>query len=206
MNSDKLNLIKKIIGQQLSSFDFDKEINDYQVMLSDIRSTPADEFSLSGNIEYGISNLLESATGVSHTIGFLTAKKTILEELLNLINEDINGLNEILKPNTEEEDSSWKDRFLENIKTKKDSNKKHFFDCTLTDEDWGSENCICPGAYIYRKYLSIGLSDNEARLISDYTELGNLMEDKERLAKGKALYEKHRFFNASDLKSDASSQ
>lgn len=75
MDSGKLKLIKKTLEHELSSFDFDEEIGKHQTMLSDICKTPADEFSLSGNIEHGITNLVETATGVTHTIGFLTAKK-----------------------------------------------------------------------------------------------------------------------------------
>ncbi|QMU66075.1 MAG: hypothetical protein GKR88_18540 [Flavobacteriaceae bacterium] len=198
MASDKLTLIKKIIEQQLDSFDFNKEIDRNEKMLSDLRETPADEYSLSGNIEYGIINLLSSATGVTHPIGYLTAKKGALKEFLDLLDKDTHQLEEILNPVPQEKDSSWKDDFLERLETKDKSEKKHFFDCTLTDEDWGSENCICPGAYIYRKYLSIGLSEEEAKLISDYRELDDLMEDKEKFAKGKTLYEKHKFLNVSN--------
>ena len=90
-----------------------------------------------------------------------------------------------------------KDDLLERCKSKEKSDQKHFFDCELTDEDWGSENCICPGAYIYRKYLSIGLSEEEAKLISYYTELKDLMLDKDGLVKAKELYEKHKFLNVS---------
>ncbi|QTD39037.1 hypothetical protein JL193_07250 [Polaribacter batillariae] len=59
MNSNKLTLIKKIIEQQLDSFDFDKEIERNQKILTELRETPADEYSLSGNIEYGITNRLD---------------------------------------------------------------------------------------------------------------------------------------------------
>lgn len=48
--------------------------------------------------------------------------------------------------------------------------------------------------------MSIGLSEEEAKLISDYRELGDLMEAKERYAKGKTLYEKYKFLNVSKLK------
>ena len=199
MKSHKLHLIKKIIEQQLSSFEFDKEISKQQTTLLDVSETPADEFSLSGNIKYGITNLVEATTGLSHTIGFLYSKKSALEEFLKLLDKDEEELNTVLKPNKPEPVTSWKDTLLTEFKTKPKTNKLHFLDCPLTTEKWGSENCICPGAYIYRKYLSKGLSKAEARLISDYSELGHLMEDKDHFTRGKALYTKHKFLNISSI-------
>jgi len=195
MNSNKLILIKKIIEQELTSFDFNKEIEKNELMLSNLRETPADEYSLSGNIQYGIENIFEAVTGVTYPIGYLNAKKQTLEELLNLLDNTTEQLESIINPVSLKEDSTWKDNFLEKLGTKSKSKKKHFFDCTLTNEDWGSKNCICPGAYIYRKYLNIGLSEKEAKLISDYREFGDLMEDKEECVKGKELYQKHKFLN-----------
>jgi len=200
MNPDKLALIKKLIERQLNSFDFDREIEKHQTMLSKIIQTPADEYVFSGNIEHGITNLVDSATGVVHPIGFLTAKKGTLEEFLSLLDMDTNQLQNLLNPIPREEDSSsWKDEFFERLEKNDKPRRKHFFDCTLTDEDWGSKKCICPGAYIYKKYLSIGLSKEEAKLISDYRELDDLIEDKGRFARGKELYEKHKFLNVSIL-------
>lgn len=197
MNPDKLVLIKKLIERQLNSFDFDKEIEENQTILSNIIQTPADEYVFSGNIEHGITNLVDSATGVAHPIGFLTAKKSTLEEFLSILDMDTNQLQNLLNPAPREKDSSWKDNFLERLNKKDRPKKNHFFDCTLTDEDWGSKNCICPGAYIYRKYLSIGLTEEEAKLISDYREFGDIISGKEQFEKGKKLYEKYKFLNTS---------
>lgn len=71
MGSEKLQLIKKVIQQQLDTIGFDKEIARNQKMLDDLLETPADECVFSGNIEHGITNLLSTATGVTHPIGYL---------------------------------------------------------------------------------------------------------------------------------------
>jgi len=200
MNSDKLSLIKKILEKQLDSFDFDKEIQRNEDLLSSLKETPADEYSFSGNIKYGITNLLNTATTATHPIGYLTAKKSTLKELINLLDKDVDELETILNHKPPKSDTSaLRDKFMEQLSSEDRPKKKHFFDCELTDEDWGSENCVCPGAYIYRKYLNIGLSEEEAKLISDYTQLDDLMEDKERFARGKALHEKHKFLNVKNL-------
>lgn len=197
MNSDKLKLIKDILREQLESVDFDKEIARNQKMLNDIRTTPADEFSFSGNIEHGITNLLDAATTATHPIGYLTAKKIAIQEFLGLLEKDKNELKQILEPNIKESNSSFKHDFLEKLKSKEKTTRKHFFECELTNEDWGSENCICPGSYIYKKYLSIGLSKEEAKLISDYREIGDLLENTSDLENAKKLYIKHKFLNLS---------
>ena len=113
MSSDKLKLIKKIIAKQLDSFDFDKEINRHEDMLSEKLKTPADEFSFSGNIEQGITNILNNVTSVSYPIGFLNAQKLTLENLLSLLDKEEHQLEEILNPKPIENDVSWKDDLLE---------------------------------------------------------------------------------------------
>lgn len=202
MGLDKLELIKKVIEKQLNTFDFDAEIDRNQKMLDYFRETPADECVFSGNIEHGIINLVSNATGVTYPMAYLSARKHALQDFLKLLDKEIKELEDDLKPIVHvEKESRFTDDFLEKLKTRDGGKeqKKHFYDCKLTDEDWGSEHCICPGAYIYKKYLSIGLSKEEAKLISDYRELDDLMEDKEKYAKGKALYEKHKFLNVSQL-------
>ncbi len=200
MNVDKLKLLKKIIEDKLTSIDFEKEIQRNQDILDDIQQTPADECVFSGNIEHGIINKLDTATGVTYPIAYLSARRDAYNEFLSLFDKNKDELEAILNPPPREKDTTARDLFEKFLETKDDRPvKKHFYDCRLTDEDWGSEKCICPGAYIYKKYMSIGLSKEEAKLISDYKELGDLMEDKQRYALGKELYEKHKFLNVSIL-------
>jgi len=202
MEPDNINLIKKVIAKELNSFDFNKEIQKHEESLSKLQETPADEYSFSGNIEYGIANLLNTATTISHPIGYLTAKKSSLIKMLELLDKNEDELKSILNDKVPESESkSSKDDLINRLKSVKPPKRKHFFECKLTNkEEWGSKNCVCPGAYIYRKYLSLGLTEIEAKLISDYTQLDDLMEDKERYKKGKALYNKYKFLNVSELK------
>jgi hypothetical protein len=192
MSLEKLSYIKKIIEKKLSDFDFDREIKKFEEQQTKIMSTPADEYSVSGNIEYGIRNIMEVATGISHPIGYLTAQKNTFKEILKLLEKEESELKAMLFPKPkrkEKHTESVIDRIFSDAKNSPP--KKHFFDCKLTDEEWASEGCICPGAYVYRKYLSIGLSEEEAKLIFTYCEIGDIMgQDYE---KAKQLYEKHRF-------------
>ncbi len=190
MNSNKLTQLKKVIEYKLSSFDFDGEIKKYEKQLTKIYQTPADEYSNSGNIEHGIINILEVAIGVNHPIGYLVGQRRTYQEILELFKKSKNELEKILNPPSYK-DEDFED-FIKNLESSdKEPVKKHFFDCKLTDEEWGSENCICPGAYVYRKYLSIGLSEEEAKLIFTYSQIGNTMG--EEYEKAKQLYEKHKF-------------
>ncbi|WP_271784181.1 hypothetical protein [Aquimarina algiphila] len=192
MSLDKLSYIKKVIEKKLSDFDFDGEIKKFEEQQTKIINTPADEYSFSGNIEHGIRNILEVVTGTGHPIGYLTAQKNTFKEILELLEKEETELKAMLSPKSKRKDKHTKS-VIDKIFSEAKNNppKKHFFDCKLTDEEWGSENCICPGAYIYRKYRSIGLSEEEARLIFTYCEIGDIMG--EDYDKAKALYEKHRF-------------
>lgn len=195
MKSDKLTLLKKVIEHKLSSFDFDGEIKNYENRLKKVTQTPADEYSHSGNIEYGIRNILDVATGLSHPIGYLVSQRSTYKQILELLEKKESDLQEILelepKPVSDKENrESIFDKL--NLDKETTSTRKHFYDCKLTNEDWGVENCICPGAYIYRKYLSVGLTKEEAKLVSNYCDFGDAMEEQERI-KAKKLYEKHKF-------------
>ncbi len=192
MSLDKLNYIKKVIEKRLSDFDFDGEIKKFEKQQTKIINTPADEYSFSGNIEHGIKNILEVAKGTGHPIGYLNAQKNTYKEILELLEKKESELDAMLSPKPKR-----KDKHTENVidriflEAKNSPPRKHFFDCKLTNEEWASEGCICPGAYIYRKYLSIGLSEEEAKLIFTYCEIGDIMGDD--YEKAKQLYEKHRF-------------
>jgi hypothetical protein len=201
MNSDKLTLLKKVLEHKLSSFNFDEEIKNHQKRLDKVLQTPADEYSLSGNIEYGIRNILDVATGLSHPIGYLVSQRVAYRQILDLLEKEENELQEILSPKPDS-DNGKKESIIDKIFSeaeKSTSPKKHFYDCKLTNEDWGVEGCICPGAYIYRKYLSVGLSRKDAKLVSNYCEFGDVMEEQDRI-KAKELYEKHKFLKINPLK------
>ncbi|GAB1858227.1 hypothetical protein MHTCC0001_30640 [Flavobacteriaceae bacterium MHTCC 0001] len=193
MSLKKLEYLKAIIEKELSNFDYDREIEKFREQEKRIIETPADEYSFTGNIEHGITNLVNAASGSSHPVGYLTGQKKTYESILELLKKGETELEKMLlvKPN---KNKNNRDSIIDEIFSKaknEPSNRKHFYDCKLTDEEWGSENCVCPGAYVYKKYLSIGLSKEEAKLISTYTEIGDIMgEDYER---AKALYEKYKF-------------
>ncbi len=134
MNSDKLTLLKKIIKYKLSSFDFDGEIENYEKRLRKVIQTPADEYSHSGNIEYGIRNILDVATGLSHSIGYLVSQRTAYRQILDLLEKEESELQEILSPKSEndnENEGSIINKIFSEAE-KGTSSKKHFYDCELT--------------------------------------------------------------------------
>ena len=195
MNSNKLTYLKKVIEHKLSSFDFDRQIAVYERELGKIIHTPVDEYSNSGNIEYGIDNILDAAGNVNYPLGYMRSKKDTYQEILELFEKGEKELENILTSYFKKDDL---DDYLLDIDDLDSSDEeplgKHLYDCKLTNEDWGVEGCTCPGAYVYRKYLSIGLNEEEAKLISDYVEFGSVMEEQKRI-KAKKLYEEYKFLN-----------
>lgn len=189
MEANKLNLIKQLIEKKIADLDVENFIKPYERQLVKILNTPADEYSISGNLETGIKNLLEAARNIEYIIGYQYSKQHTYAEILKLFELGEDQLNTKLNPPKAIE-KTWSILDGKDLSEAK-STRKHFGACTLIDEDWGSDNCICPGAYIYRKYLSIGLSKEEAQLIVKYFELGDTM--KEDYDKAKELYEKQRF-------------
>lgn len=98
MDSNKLELIKKVVKKQLNDFNFEKEIDRNQKILDHFLKTPADECVFSGNIEHGITNLVSTTTGVTHTIGYLTARKNALQDFFRLLDKDVKELEKDIKP------------------------------------------------------------------------------------------------------------
>lgn len=193
MNSDKLTSLKRVLEHKLSILDFEEKIAKYDRQLGKILQTPADEYSNSGNIEYGIDNILDAASAVNYPLGYLRSKRDTYKEILELFEKEEKELESILKPLPKQD--NFDDLLLDGLDLSDEKpSEKHFFDCKLTDEDWGVEGCICPGAYVYRKYLSIGLREEDARLISNYVDFGSVMEEQERIIAEK-LYEQHKFLN-----------
>ncbi|GAA4275761.1 hypothetical protein [Aquimarina mytili] len=197
MNSNKLTYLKKVIEYKLSSFDFDKQIEVYDRQLGKILGTPADEYSSSGNIQYGIDNILDALGNVNYPLGYIRSKRDTYKEILELFEKEEKELETILHPLHKKDNPDT--HLLDGMDlSEEEPSEKHFYDCKLTDEDWGAKGCICPGAYVYRKYLSIGLSEEEAKLISDYVEFGSVMEEQKRI-KAEKIYEKHKFLNVKML-------
>jgi len=189
MEKHKLTLINRLIKNKLLDQDIKNFIKPYEMQLAKIIKTPADEYSVSGNLEIGIRNLMEAVRNVEYIIGYQYSREHTYKEILKLFDLEEDQLNAKLNPSKASE-KTWS--ILDGIDfSEKKPTKKHSGECKLTDQDWGSENCICPGAYIYRKYLGIGLSKKEAKLIVEYSELGDLMIKSYDTAK--MLYEKHRF-------------
>lgn len=193
MDNIKIELLKKIIAKQLADPSIDAMIQHQQEIHDSAINTPADEYSFSGNIAHGITNLTSVATGSIYPVAYLNSKKNTLQEILDLLNADINTLEKHLVPDSETEtEDDWMKDLLDRLDVKEGQpKKKHFFECKLTDGEWGDKDCICPGAYVYRKYLSIGLTKEDAKLIANYNEC--FFEDEGQIEKAKNLYEKHKF-------------
>lgn len=193
MNTNKLTYLKKVIEHKLSNFDFDRQIGVYERELGKILHTPVDEYSNSGNIEYGIDNILDAVGNVNYPLGYMRSKKDTYKEILELFEKDEKELENILTPHPKHD--NLEDLLLDGLDlSDEEPSEKHSPDCKLSDEDWGAKDCTCPGAYVYRKYLSIGLSEDEAKLISDYVEFGSVMEEQKRI-KAEKLYEEYKFLN-----------
>ncbi|MDH7448409.1 hypothetical protein [Aquimarina sp. 2201CG14-23] len=193
MNSDKLTYLKRVLEHKLSILDFEEKITKYDRQLGKILQTPADEYSNSGNIEYGIDNILDAVSAVNYPLGYLRSKRDTYQEILELFEKEEKELESILIPLPNQDNLD--DLLLDGLDLlDEEPSEKHFFDCKLTDEDWGAEGCACPGAYVYRKYLSIGLSEEDAKLISNYVDFGSVMEEQER-TKAEELYQHHKFLN-----------
>ncbi|MEW7277866.1 hypothetical protein ABW636_04670 [Aquimarina sp. 2201CG1-2-11] len=198
MNSDKLTSLKRVLEHKLSTLDFEEKIARYNRQLGKILQTPADEYSNSGNIEYGIENILDAASAVNYPLGYLRSKRDTYEEILELFGKEEKELESILIPLPKQDQLD--DILLDGLGLPdEEPSEKHFFNCKLTHEYWGAEGCSCPGAYVYRKYLSIGLSEEEAKLISNYVDFGSVMEEEERI-KAEKLYEQHKFLNVIAIK------
>ncbi|MDY8134690.1 hypothetical protein [Aquimarina sp. 2201CG5-10] len=138
---------------------------------------------------------LDAVGNVNYPLGYMRSKKDIYKEILELFEKEEKELENLLTVYSNQDDL---DDHLLNMDDLDSSDEepleKHLDNCKLTNEDWGVEVCTCPGVYVYRKYLSIGLSEEEAKLISDYVEFGSVMEEQKRI-KAEKLYEKHKFLN-----------
>jgi hypothetical protein len=147
----------------------DKLLKEQHRIIKSAKRQPDDEWSLEGDLMIGRKNKESAIEGASYTVGYSTAIKNLIPEIIDLMEMSELDIRKMITSDkkTSEDDKKHFNRIPKEILNSIRENKDpHISWCKVygTGKKWAiDKECNCPGAYIIRKRIKEGMSFKAAK-------------------------------------------